>query len=165
MTAFLIPIQFVANSQALPQEVTSWIQTLNMGPLEWKSHTLTSTPWGIESAVELLVLINNLISFSEIEEKTNTGLCTYLKTGNSFLAQECFHCDTCGIDEKEHTGICQICVRTCHAGHDVIPVENDLFFCNCGSEGEKSCHSLLKKQSSMYSSPYHFYHLFLFVIN
>ena len=115
--------------------------------------------------MELLLLINNLISFSEIEEKTNTGLCTYLKTGNSFLAQECFHCNTCGIDEKEHTGICEICVRNCHAGHDVILAENDLFFCNCGSEGEKSCHSLLKKQSSMYSSPYHFHDLFLFVIN
>ena len=97
-----------------------------------------------------LVLIIESISFLEIEEKTNPDLCTYLKTGNSFLVQEYFRCYTCGLDEKKHAGVCKVCVNTCHVGHDVKFTKNGRFYCDCGQEGEKSCRSLLKKHSGMY---------------
>ena len=100
--------------------------------------------------------INLLFSFLDIEEKTNPNLCTYVNTGNSFLVQEYFHCITCCLDEKKHEGACKICVKICHAGHDVRFAKNDRFYCDCGAEGEKSCNSLLKKQSSMYIYPYQF---------
>ena len=98
-----------------------------------------------------LVLIIESISFLEIEEKTNPDLCTILKTGSSYLVQEYYRCNTCHLDEENRKGVCKICVYTCHAGHDVRFAENDLFFCDCGVEGEKSCRSLLKKQSGIYS--------------
>ena len=107
------------------------------------------------------VLINALFSFLEIEERTNPDLCTYVKTGNSFQVQKFFRCITCGLGDTNHKGACKICVKTCHAGHDVRFSKNDLFFCDCGLEGEKSCRSLLKKQSSMYFYPYQFQDFYL----
>ena len=94
-----------------------------------------------------LVLIIESISFLEIEEKTNPDLCTYVKTGNSFQVQEYFLCHTCGIDESKNKGACKVCVKTCHAGHDVKYEGNIRCFCECGMEGEKYCQSLLRKQS------------------
>ena len=96
-----------------------------------------------------LVLIIESISFLEIEEKKDPDLCTYLKTGSSFLVQEYFLCHTCGLDEKKHKVVCKVCVKSCHAGHDVKYAGNDLSYCDCGFKGEKSCRSLLKKQSGM----------------
>ena len=101
-----------------------------------------------------VVSLNVLFSFLDIEEKTYPNLCTYVNTGNSFLVQEYFRCITCGLDEKKRKGACKICIKTCHAGHDVRFAKNDRFFCDCGAEGEKSCRSLLKKQSSKYFYPY-----------
>ena len=94
-----------------------------------------------------LVLIIESISFLEIEEKTNPDLCTYLSTGNAYLVQEFFHCNTCSLGRKEQRGACKVCIKTCHAGHDVKFAANIASFCNCGMKGEKFCCSLLKKQT------------------
>ena len=94
-----------------------------------------------------VVLIIESISFLEIEEKTNPDLCSYTKTGNSLFVQEYFFCYTCGMDETKNNGVCKVCVKTCHADHDVKFYANTLCFCDCGMEGETYCQSLLKKQS------------------
>ena len=87
----------------------------------------------------------------EIEEKANPDLCTYLRTGSSFLVQEYYFCHTCGLDEKKPKGVCKVCVKSCHAGHDVKFARHDLSCCDCGMEGERSCRSLLKIQFGMYT--------------
>ena len=43
--------------------------------------------------------------------------------------------------------ICTLCITTCHADHDVKYIRNGRHFCDCGAEGEKTCFSLVKKQT------------------
>ena len=93
------------------------------------------------------------VSFIGVEGENQGDLCTYLKTGKSFLVQEYFRCHTCGFDETVNLGVCKICVKTCHSGHDVTFAKNDLFFCDCGAKGETSCRALVKKQNGMFSRP------------
>ena len=90
-----------------------------------------------------LVLTIKLIYFLEIEERTNPHLCTYVKAGNSNFDQEYFCCYTCDANEL----VCNVCIKTCHAGHDVKFAANIASFCNCGMKGENVCCSLLKKQT------------------
>ena len=80
-----------------------------------------------------------------MKERTNPDLCTYVKAGNSNFDQEYFCCYTC------EATVCNVCVKTCHAEHDVswkFPF-NLPFVCGCGRKGEKNCISLLNKQSGM----------------
>ena len=55
------------------------------------------------------------------------------------------------MDETKNKEVCNVCVMTCHAGHDVSVkfAINIPFVCSCGRKGEKFCISLLKKQSGM----------------
>ena len=75
-------------------------------------------------------------------------LCTYVETGKSYRHQEWFYCHNCSFEVNE--GICTVCLKTCHAGHDVKPAKYGLFFCDCGAKGEQYCHGLVKKKSGMY---------------
>jgi hypothetical protein len=43
--------------------------------------------------------------------------------------------------------ICTLCINACHADHDVKYIRNGRHFCDCGAEGEKTCFSLVKKQT------------------
>jgi len=72
-------------------------------------------------------------------------LCTYLKTEKSYSYQDWFYCHTCGFEDLE--GVCTVCIKTCHAGHDVTFAKNSPFFCDCGAKGEKYCHGLVKNKS------------------
>jgi hypothetical protein len=62
--------------------------------------------------------------------------CTYFVTGHDFVQQRYYQCHTCLLD-KDSGGraACESCVRVCHAGHDLGPAQEGLFYCDCGAEG------------------------------
>jgi hypothetical protein len=45
-------------------------------------------------------------------------------------------------------GVCTICARVCHAGHDVTYSKHGSFFCDCGAKEDGSCIALVKRTSS-----------------
>ena len=57
-------------------------------------------------------------------------ICTYIATGKTYIKQKCYQCRTCQISGDN--GFCEICAKTCHAGHDVYYVPGvELSFCDC----------------------------------
>ena len=75
-------------------------------------------------------------------EAMQADLCTFTATGSNFEKQHWYHCYTCGLSNSE--GCCSVCVRRCHAGHDVSYARFSRFFCDCGAGAMKtrSCESL-----------------------
>jgi hypothetical protein len=62
------------------------------------------------------------------------NVCSFILTGPHFVHQGIWHCKTCKLDNR--MGVCGICARTCHAGHDVeLKYEAD-FYCDCGESFE-----------------------------
>ena len=57
-----------------------------------------------------------------------------------------YECKTCDMAGGGYS-ICTLCITTCHADHDVKYKRHGPHFCDCGAEGEKSCFSLVKKQT------------------
>lgn len=45
-------------------------------------------------------------------------------------------------------GVCSICARVCHAGHDVTYSKHGSFFCDCGAKEDGSCIALVKRTGS-----------------
>ena len=45
-------------------------------------------------------------------------------------------------------GVCTICARVCHAGHDVTYSKHGSFFCDCGAKDDGSCIALVKRTTS-----------------
>jgi E3 ubiquitin-protein ligase UBR4 len=45
-------------------------------------------------------------------------------------------------------GVCTICARVCHAGHDVTYSKHGSFFCDCGAKDDGSCIALVKRTAS-----------------
>merc|ERR1719266_2008229 len=75
------------------------------------------------------------------------NLCTFTKTGRSFdHVDDYYECKTCDMAGGGYS-ICTLCITTCHADHDVKYKRYGRHFCDCGAEGEKSCSSLVKKQT------------------
>lgn len=68
---------------------------------------------------------------SEIEK----GKCTFIKTGPVFFIQRSYRCKTC--NQKFGEGVCSVCARTCHSGHELIETGINPFYCDCGSNGIK----------------------------
>ena len=70
--------------------------------------------------------------------------CTYTKTGEDFKKQHWYNCHTC--DLKWEKGCCSLCVKVCHAGHEVQYSRYSSFFCDCGAGqangGALRCHCL-----------------------
>lgn len=46
-------------------------------------------------------------------------------------------------------GVCTICARVCHAGHDVTYSKHGSFFCDCGAKEDGSCIALVKRTASL----------------
>lgn len=42
-------------------------------------------------------------------------------------------------------GVCSICARVCHKGHDVSYAKYGNFFCDCGAKEDGSCQALVKR--------------------
>lgn len=42
-------------------------------------------------------------------------------------------------------GVCSICARVCHKGHDVSYAKYGNFFCDCGAKQDGSCQALTKR--------------------
>ena len=75
-------------------------------------------------------------------------MCTFTKTGRSLddHIDDYYQCKTCDMAGGGYS-ICTLCITTCHADHDVKYIRHGRHFCDCGAEGEKSCFSLVKKQT------------------
>ena len=71
------------------------------------------------------------------EEGLNAKLCTYSITQKEFMTQHWYHCHTCGM--VDGVGVCTICARVCHKGHDVTYAKCGSFFCDCGARSDGSC--------------------------
>lgn len=56
--------------------------------------------------------------------------CTYLQTGQNFRKQKWATCYDCFKDHRE--GSCIHCLYTCHKGHNIGPIRESNFFCDCG---------------------------------
>lgn len=62
--------------------------------------------------------------------------CSYIRTGRWGTNQKKFHCKTCGL--MGDMGICEVCARKCHTGHNVVEVSSLAHFgCDCGAECSK----------------------------
>jgi hypothetical protein len=58
--------------------------------------------------------------------------CTHLLTGRRFVRQKWYHCRTC-FGQGNNLGCCEVCVRICHAGHDVSCGGIGECYCDCGA--------------------------------
>lgn len=48
----------------------------------------------------------------------------------------------------DRIGMCTICAKVCHKGHDVSYAKYGSFFCDCGAKEDGSCKALTKRQGS-----------------
>ena len=75
------------------------------------------------------------------------GLCTFKETEAQMIKQKLYRCATCHMTGKLSTGdkycICEICINSCHAGHDTTFIDQFNFhgFCDCGDEGSRGIRS------------------------
>ncbi|KAJ8985586.1 hypothetical protein NQ317_015077 [Molorchus minor] len=121
--------------------VTAHQQTLNVRPL--------SPPWESESPLDV-----DLEWQDEVNEDDDSGedsdedslcnkLCTFTITQKEFMNQHWYHCHTCRM--LDGVGVCSICARVCHKGHDLSYAKYGNFFCDCGAKEDGSCQALVKR--------------------
>ena len=72
-------------------------------------------------------------------------LCTYTKTAETFSEQHWYHCWTCGLAFQE--GVCAVCAKVCHRGHDLTYSRFSKFFCDCGAGKAHLCRALVPRGS------------------
>ncbi len=65
----------------------------------------------------------------------DSDLCTFTTTGDQFVEQYWYFCYTCGLTGTE--GVCTVCARRCHAGHEIAYSRHSRFFCDCGAAGSE----------------------------
>ena len=67
--------------------------------------------------------------------------CTFAITGKEPIRQMWFECRTCGLTQENGSGMCEICARLCHRGHDVFCCGvADRCYCDCGGgHGKVPC--------------------------
>ncbi len=68
--------------------------------------------------------------------------CTFVRHGKSFISQRYYRCITCGLDSDHNKGVCEQCMKYCHAGHTLGEVNDGPFYCDCGAEAK--CSDLYK---------------------
>ncbi len=54
-----------------------------------------------------------------------------------------YHCHTCKM--VDGIGVCTVCAKVCHAGHDVTYSKFGSFFCDCGDREDGSCRALVRR--------------------
>ena len=70
-------------------------------------------------------------------------LCTFTQTQKEFMNQHWYHCHTCRM--VDGVGVCAICAKVCHSGHDVTYSKHGSFFCDCGAKEDNSCIAMTKR--------------------
>ncbi|ESN92600.1 hypothetical protein HELRODRAFT_189522 [Helobdella robusta] len=59
-------------------------------------------------------------------------------------SQERYHCHTCKM--VDGVGVCSVCARVCHKGHDLSYAKYGSFFCDCGArEDNTKCLALTRR--------------------
>lgn len=83
------------------------------------------------------------------EDSLCNKLCTFTITQKEFMNQHWYHCHTCRM--LDGVGVCSVCARVCHKGHDLSYAKYGNFFCDCGAKEDGSCQALVKRspQSTM----------------
>ncbi|KPM11172.1 zinc finger in N-recognin (UBR box) containing protein, partial [Sarcoptes scabiei] len=87
-------------------------------------------PIYIDDECKLNQKINNNQSDDETEDETDDDLdnhlCTYTFTRKEFINQHWYHCHTCKM--LNGVGVCTVCAKVCHRGHDVTYSKHGSFF-------------------------------------
>lgn len=52
----------------------------------------------------------------------------------------------------DRIGMCTICAKVCHKGHDISYAKYGSFFCDCGAKEDGSCKALTKRATASYSA-------------
>lgn len=79
-----------------------------------------------------------IVCLSEQDEDSMCNkLCTFTLTQKEFMHQHWYHCHTCRM--VDGVGVCTVCARVCHRGHDVTYSKYGAFFCDCGAKEDGSC--------------------------
>lgn len=86
------------------------------------------------------------------EDSLCNKLCTFTLTQREFMNQHWYHCHTCKM--VDGVGVCTICAKVCHRGHDVTYAKYGSFFCDCGAKEDGSCIALTKRSSNEQDSSY-----------
>ncbi|CAG9856656.1 unnamed protein product [Phyllotreta striolata] len=77
------------------------------------------------------------------EDSLCNKLCTFTVTQKEFMNQHWYHCHTCKM--LDGVGVCSICARVCHKGHDLSYAKYGNFFCDCGAKEDGTCQALVKR--------------------
>lgn len=77
------------------------------------------------------------------EDSLCNKLCTFTITQKEFMNQHWYHCHDCNM--VDGVGVCTVCARVCHRGHDVTYAKYGNFFCDCGAKDDASCQALMKR--------------------
>ena len=76
------------------------------------------------------------------EDSLCNKLCTFTITQKEYMNQHWYHCHDCNMVGS--VGVCTVCARVCHRGHDVTYAKYGNFFCDCGAKEDGSCQALTK---------------------
>ncbi|CAH8826370.1 unnamed protein product [Trichobilharzia szidati] len=58
----------------------------------------------------------------------NDSICSFVATQKMFVDQHWYHCFTCNLQESH--GVCSVCAKVCHFGHDLSYAKYSGFFCD-----------------------------------
>lgn len=85
------------------------------------------------------------------EDSLCNKLCTFTVTQKEFMNQHWYHCHTCRM--LDGVGVCSVCARVCHRGHDLSYAKYGNFFCDCGAKEDGSCQALAKRSPQTVADP------------
>ncbi|KAB0801611.1 hypothetical protein PPYR_03797 [Photinus pyralis] len=77
------------------------------------------------------------------EDALCNKLCTFTVTQQEFMNQHWYHCHTCHM--LDGVGVCSVCARVCHRGHELTYAKYGNFFCDCGAKEDGTCQALVKR--------------------
>ncbi|KAI1305186.1 E3 ubiquitin-protein ligase UBR4 [Halotydeus destructor] len=80
------------------------------------------------------------------EDSLSNKQCTFTFTHKEFMNQHWYHCHTCNM--VDGVGVCTVCAKICHAGHDVTYAKYGSFFCDCGAKEDGACRALMRRSSA-----------------
>lgn len=135
--ALLINMYNYDNDKELMDEVEFPLNSLTInGPVQKKEIEITRNK-KIAGKLYFKIQISKIDKISDIKP-----FCTFSATGEKFINQKYYYCNTCSLTAKECLGICEVCAKTCHKDHDVhiADYENIVSFCDC--PGKCRCHCM-----------------------
>ena len=59
-----------------------------------------------------------------------------------------YRCLSCGFSDDYCLGVCEVCAKKCHKGHELQFIGYVESYCDCGAGGYCTCHALPKKKKS-----------------